>query len=123
VAVKSPFSLDTVVRQEDGTPYPISVIPYEGMIVKNGGTGTVAVKLPVQPSQNVTVKTTVIDGGGKLTVSSGASLTFTPGNFNTPQNVTLQSTASQAGWERIIIAPAGTDIPGYNPVQLHVLVS
>ena len=87
----------TMVTNEDGTPISLVVTPPGVLSVKNGSTGGLAVKLPCQPSQNVTVKTVVIDGSGKLTVSAGASLTFTTGNWNTPQGVTVQSTASQAG--------------------------
>lgn len=113
----------TILTNEDGTPQRVTVSPAEGLTIRNGSTGTLAVSLPCQPSQNVTVKTTVIDGGGKLTVSAGSSLTFTTSNWNTPQNVTFQSTASQAGWERVLVAPFGTDVPGYGAVTTHILVS
>jgi hypothetical protein len=112
----------TVVANEDGTPQSVVVSPVEGLIVKNGSTGGLAVKLPCQPSQNVTVKTAVI-GDPRLTVSAGASLTFTTGNWNTPQGVTLQSVAGQAGWFRVVVAPSGTDVPGFEEVTCHVLVS
>ena len=113
----------TMVSNEDGTPESLVVSPVEGLIVKNGSTGGLAVSLPCKPSQNVTVRTAAIDGSAKLTVSAGASLTFTTGNWNTPQGVTLQSTAGQAGWFSVLVAPSGTDIPGYGPVTCHVLVS
>jgi hypothetical protein len=118
----APVPNATVVSNEDGTPQSLVVSPAEGLIVKNGSTGGLAVKLPCQPSQNVTVKTAVI-GDPRLTVSAGASLTFTSGNWNTPQGVTLQSVAGQAGWFRVVVAPAGTDIPGFEEVGVHVLVS
>jgi cellulose 1,4-beta-cellobiosidase len=114
---------NTVVTQEDGTPFPLTVSPASQLTVKNGSTGTLAVSLPVKPTQNVTVKTTVIDGSAQMSVSGGASLTFTTGNFSTPQNVTLQSVANQAGYQRVIVAPFGVDTPGYQAVQVHVLVS
>jgi hypothetical protein len=113
----------TMVCQEDGTPYSVTVSPQEGLVVRNGSTGTLAVSLPVKPSQSVTVKSAVIDGSGKLTVSAGASLTFTTGNYATPQNVTLQSTAAQAGWFSVLVAPSGIDVPGFAGVTAHVLVS
>jgi len=118
----APMPGATVVSNEDGTPQSVVVSPVEGLIVKNGSTGDLAVKLPCMPSQNVTVKTAVI-GDSRLTVSAGASLTFTSGNWNTPQGVTLQSVAGQAGWFRVLVAPAGTDVPGFEEVGLHVLVS
>jgi cellulose 1,4-beta-cellobiosidase len=112
----------TVVSNEDGTPESLVVSPAEGLVVKNGSTGGLAVSLPCKPSQSVTVKTTVI-GDPRLTVSAGASLTFTTGNWNTPQGVTLQSVTGQGGVFRVIVAPFGLDLPGYNAVSTHVLVS
>ena len=113
----------TVVAQEDGQPFPVTVSPPSQLTVKNGNSGGLAVSLPVKPAQNVTVKTTVVDGSNQLTVSAGASLTFTPGNFSTPQGVTLQSVAGQAGYQRVLVAPSGADDPGYQAVCLHILVS
>lgn len=115
--------LATIIANEDGTPLPVTVSPPSQLTVKNGNTGTLAVSLPCKPTQNVTVKTTVVDGSNQLSVSGGATLTFTPGNFATPQNVTLQSVAGEAGWQRVQVAPSGTDLPGYAAVCLHVLVS
>jgi hypothetical protein len=113
----------TVVSQEDGTPFPVTVSPPAQLTIRNGQSGGLSVSLPVKPSQNVTVKTTVVDGSNQLSVTAGASLTFTPGNFSTPQGVTLQSVAGEAGWQRVLVAPSGADAPGYNSVCLHVLVS
>jgi cellulose 1,4-beta-cellobiosidase len=113
----------TIVANEDGTPLPLNVSPANGLVIKNGQSGGLAVSLPCKPTQNVTVKTTVVDGSNQLSVSAGATLTFTPGNFSTPQGVTLQSVANEAGWQRVLVAPAGVDLPGYNAVHVHVLVS
>jgi hypothetical protein len=101
----------------------VTVSPPAQLTIKNGQSGGLAVSLPVKPSQNVTVKTTVVDGPGGVTVSAGASLTFTSGNFSTPQGVTLQTTAGVGGWQRVLIAPSGADDPGFNSVCIHVLVS
>lgn len=119
----SSVATNTMVTNEDGTPFPVTVNPASQLTVKNGNTGTLAVSLPVKPSQNVTVKATVVDGSNQLSVSGGASLTFTPANFATPQNVTVQSVAGQAGWQRVLVAPSGADLPGYQAVCVHVLVS
>lgn len=120
---KNPLSTATVFANEDGTPQMLVVTPAAGLTVRNGQAGSVTVKLPCQPSQSVTVKTTVVDGAAAMTVSSGATLTFTTGNWNTPQTVTLQSVAGQAGWQRVLIAPFGPDVPGYEGVTVHILVS
>jgi cellulose 1,4-beta-cellobiosidase len=119
----SSVATNTVVTQEDGTPFPLTVSPASQLTVRNGASGGLAVSLPVKPSQNVTVKTTVVDGSAQMTVTGGATLTFTSGNFATPQGVTLQSVAGQAGWQRVQVAPSGVDTPGYAAVCLHVLVS
>ena len=113
----------TIPSNEDGTPQNLVVTPAAGAIIRNGGTGTLAVSLPCKPSANVTVKTTVINGSSQLSVSGGASLTFTPGNFATPQNVTFQSVAAQAGWQRVLVAPFGVDVPGYGGVTVVIMVS
>ena len=113
---------NTVVTQEDGTPFPVTVGSTQ-LSVRNGQSGTLAISLPVKPSQNVTVKTTVVDGSNQLSVTGGGTLTFTSGNFATPQNVTLQSVAGQAGYQRVQVSPSGADLPGYATVCIHVLVS
>lgn len=113
----------TMVSNEDGTPQAITIAPLAGLTIKNGQTGNILVSLPCKPSQNVTVKTTVIDGSAAMTVSVGATLTFTPANFATPQTVTFQSVPAQAGWQRVLIAPSGPDLPGYEAVTCHILVS
>ena len=123
MTVKNPQTFHTVVSQEDGNPFPLTVSPANGLVIRNGASGGLSVSLPVKPSQNVTVKTTVVDGSNQLSVTAGATLTFTPANFSTPQGVTLQSVAGEAGWQRVLVAPSGTDLPGYNAVHVHVLVS
>ena len=50
------------------------------------------------PTSNVTVTVAAAAGGDAgLTVTSGASLTFTPSNYNTAQNVTITADASSTG--------------------------
>ncbi|MBB2909259.1 hypothetical protein FHS43_000505 [Streptosporangium becharense] len=57
--------------------------------VPEGGDAGLSVKLSRAPAANVTVTTSRTDGDDDLTVSSGASLTFTPANWNTAQTVKL----------------------------------
>jgi hypothetical protein len=64
------------------------------LTVQQGNTGTVAVKLSSQPSASTTVTAAIT--GGDLTVSSGASLTFTTSNWNTTQNVTVAAGTNSA---------------------------
>ena len=46
-------------------------------------------KLAFQPASDVTVSVARVSGDTDLTVSGGASLTFTAANWNTAQTVTL----------------------------------
>jgi len=54
-----------------------------------GGSTTFTVRLGQPPSANVAVSTARTAGDGDVTVSGGASLTFTPTNFATTQTVTV----------------------------------
>ena len=57
--------------------------------VQQGKTGTYAVKLSTQPTADVTVSTARASGNSGLTVTGGTTLTFTPANWSTAQNVTI----------------------------------
>lgn len=66
----------------------ITVTPESGLITTEaGGTATFTVVLNSQPTGNVTLSLTSSDSG-EGTVAPG-SLTFTPGNFDRPQTVTV----------------------------------
>ncbi|MEW1601030.1 glycoside hydrolase family 48 protein [Streptomyces sp. NPDC093808] len=65
--------------------------------VRQGESGTFEVKLSKQPSGNVTVTTARASGTTGLSVSSGASLTFTPSNWSTAQRVTVAADSSGTG--------------------------
>ncbi|GAA1011086.1 cellulose 1,4-beta-cellobiosidase [Acrocarpospora pleiomorpha] len=79
--------------------------------VPEGGTATYSVRLQSAPTANVTVTSTAATGGdANLTVSGGASLTFTPANFATPQNVTIaaaEDADTTNGTRTINVASAG----------------
>ncbi|MFI6736040.1 glycoside hydrolase family 48 protein [Nonomuraea sp. NPDC050451] len=68
---------------------PALVVSPTTLSVPEAGTASFSVKLSQAPSANVTVTTSRFSGDTDLTVSSGASLIFTPANWNTAQNVTL----------------------------------
>ncbi|NED09556.1 cellulose 1,4-beta-cellobiosidase, partial [Streptomyces sp. SID6648] len=57
--------------------------------VQQGKSATYDVKLSQQPTANVTVTTTRASGNTGLTLTGGASLTFTPSNWDTAQRVTV----------------------------------
>ncbi|MET7479600.1 glycoside hydrolase family 48 protein [Streptomyces sp. NPDC005648] len=65
--------------------------------VQQGKSGTFTVKLSSQPSSNVTVTTARASGNSGLSVTGGASLTFTPSNWNTGQTVTVSADSSGTG--------------------------
>ncbi|MFI6876718.1 glycoside hydrolase family 48 protein [Streptomyces sp. NPDC050400] len=75
--------------------------------VQQGKSGTFDVKLSTQPSANVTVSTARASGNTGLSVSSGASLTFTPSNWNTAQKVTVAADSSGTGAATFAITAPG----------------
>ncbi|MFF3846295.1 glycoside hydrolase family 48 protein [Streptomyces sp. NPDC002328] len=89
-----------------GTSSPVGITVASGpavvastnqLAVHQGATGTYDLKLSTQPSANVTVTTARTSGNAGLTVSGGASLTFTPANWNTAQRVTIAGNATGTG--------------------------
>src|SRR5205823_15128625 len=58
-----------------------------------GSSGSFTVKLAAQPTNDVLVSVARTSGGSNISVSSGANLTFTSANWNSPQTVILSSPA------------------------------
>jgi hypothetical protein len=90
---------------ESLTSYPIAITVESPAVVVNpasvavqqGGTQTFGVALSAQPSSSVTVSVAESSGGDPdLSVSSGASLTFTTSNWSVPQNVTVAAGTNAA---------------------------
>ncbi|HKQ77390.1 MAG TPA: DUF1800 family protein [Blastocatellia bacterium] len=81
----------TVSEVENDTP----VIPIQTSVttlnVNEGGSAQFGVRLASAPPINVTVNVTRLSGDTDLTVTGGATLTFTPANFATFQNVTISA--------------------------------
>jgi cellulose 1,4-beta-cellobiosidase len=73
--------------------------------VVQGSTGTVGVSLSAAPSANVTVS--VASSGNSGLTASPTSLTFTPSNFATAQNVTITANASSTGTTTFTLSAAG----------------
>jgi hypothetical protein len=97
---------------------PVFVDPFVGAAVQaapaavtvpEGGTATFGVKLSQQPSSTVVVSVARTAGDSDITVSSGASLTFTSANWSTAQTVTLAAAedADQTSGSATITASAG----------------
>jgi hypothetical protein len=61
----------------------------ESVLVNEGATAIVQVKLSKDPGQTVVVTTTRSDGDADLSVSSGGTLTFTTGNWGSYQELVI----------------------------------
>ncbi|AJP04698.1 cellulose 1,4-beta-cellobiosidase [Streptomyces cyaneogriseus subsp. noncyanogenus] len=95
---------DSMGASAESTPVGITVASGPTVVatppqlgVQQGKSGTFEVKLSKQPTANVTVTTTRASGNTGLSVSGGASLTFTPQNWNTAQKVTVSADSSGTG--------------------------
>ncbi|MEU6674053.1 glycoside hydrolase family 48 protein [Streptomyces sp. NPDC046925] len=106
----------------ESTPVGITVAAGPALVatpsqlgVQQGKSGTFDVKLSTQPASNVTVSTARTSGNTGLSVSSGASLTFTPSNWNTAQKVTIAADASGTG-----AATFGITAPGHTKAAVTV---
>ncbi|MFB6849247.1 glycoside hydrolase family 48 protein [Streptomyces sp. NPDC056373] len=95
---------DSMGASADSTPVGITVSSGPTVVasplqlgVQSGKSGTYEVKLSKQPSANVTVTSARASGNSGLSVSAGASLTFTPQNWNTAQKVTVAAANSGTG--------------------------
>ncbi len=65
-------------------------VGYSSLDVTKGSTATYGISLAGQPAGNVTVNTARIYGTAGITLTGGATLTFTPENWNVEQTVTVQ---------------------------------
>lgn len=95
---------DSLGASANSTPVGITVASGPAVVVsptqlgvRQGQSGTYDVKLSTQPSGNVTVTTARASGNTGLSVTGGASLTFTSSNWNTAQKVTIGAGASGTG--------------------------
>ena len=83
-----------VTATEDDNDSPSLTFTTSAVTVTEGGTGKYSVRLAQQPSANVTVAVAVVARGDadiSVTSPSGGSLTFTTGNWNVNQEVTLSA--------------------------------
>jgi Glycosyl hydrolase family 48/Cellulose binding domain len=74
-----------------GGSAPSLVVTPTSISVPEGGMTTYAVHLSSAPSANVTVTSARTAGDSDVTVTAGGTLTFTPSNFATNQNVTVSA--------------------------------
>ncbi|MER5179197.1 glycoside hydrolase family 48 protein [Streptomyces sp. NPDC002896] len=95
---------DSLGASAESTPVGITVAEGPAVVasptqlgIQQGKTGTFDVKLSTEPSSNVTVSVARTDGNSGLSVTEGASLTFTPSNWSTAQKVTIGADSSGTG--------------------------
>ncbi|NJP41959.1 glycoside hydrolase family 48 protein [Actinacidiphila epipremni] len=95
---------DSLGASAESTPVGVHVATGPAIVaspttlsVQQGKTGTFGVKLSSAPTANVTVAVARTAGNTSLSVQSGASLTFTPANWSTAQNVTIAAAATGSG--------------------------
>jgi len=78
--------------------------------INEGNSTSLSVSLAEPPTANVTVRTARSSGDTSVAITAGASLTFTPTNFATPQTVTLAALAdsnSVTGTAKVSISLSG----------------
>jgi cellulose 1,4-beta-cellobiosidase len=80
-----------------GTGTGSIVASSSSLSVAQGSSATFGLSLSSAPSSNVTVSVARASGNTGLSVSSGGSLTFTPSNYATAQNVTIAADTSSTG--------------------------
>ncbi|MER5595592.1 glycoside hydrolase family 48 protein [Streptomyces sp. NPDC002265] len=95
---------DSLGASAESTPVGITIASGPAVVasagqlaVQQGKTATYDLKLSTQPSANVTVTTARTGGNTGVSVTGGASLTFTPSNWSTAQKVTVTAAATGTG--------------------------
>ena len=106
----------SVTCVDDETPGVTLVGPFPLRTTEAGGTDTFTIVLDSQPTANVTIDLSSSDPGEGVPASS--SVTFTPGNWNFPQTVTVRGVddfvADGTQSYIIITADAMSADPNYN---------
>ncbi|WEH43395.1 glycoside hydrolase family 48 protein [Streptomyces sp. AM 2-1-1] len=105
---------DSLGASAESTPAGITVVSGPALVatptqlgVQQGKSGTFNVSLSTKPTSNVTVTVARTAGNTGLSVSSGASLTFTPSNWSTAQKVTIAANATGTGAATFTVTAPG----------------
>jgi hypothetical protein len=97
---------------------PLYIVPLfilldaDSVTVPEGGTASLRVSLSAPPPAAVTVQAAWVSGDPDISVSAGASLTFTAADWNVPQTLTLAAAADDDrlnGTATIRLSAAGLD--------------
>jgi len=118
----------TVTCTPSSTVTPAIVTTTASAPVMQGFTDAFGVALSAPPTANVTVAVGRSSGNSGLTVGAGGSLTFTPTNWNSPQNVVVAADTTGTGAAAFAAGAAGytgatvtlTEVAASTPPQLHV---
>jgi hypothetical protein len=115
------FSINGTVCTGQPPANPQLSVPPQIVGVPEGGSATYGVQLTARPSGTVEVTSTAGVGDSSITVTAGATLTFTPANWQVVQNVRLSAAedADSVTGNRIITVSA----PGMNPVMVNAIES
>jgi hypothetical protein len=102
------FTLNGVTCTGQTTGNPGTITTSSGSLsVQQGSTGTVGLSLSSAPPSNVTVTTARSSGNTGVSVTGGSSLTFTPSNFATAQNVTFTADSTSTGAAAFTVSATG----------------
>jgi hypothetical protein len=110
------------------TVTPAIVTTASSAPVMQGFSDSFGVALSQAPTANVTVSVARSSGDSGLSVGSGASLTFTPTNWNTAQNVSIAADSSGTGAANFAVTSSGytpaavtlTEVAATPAPQVHV---
>ncbi|GAB2959967.1 hypothetical protein GCM10027203_76190 [Nonomuraea fastidiosa] len=89
---------------------PSVILSASSVAVEEGGTASITARLSEEPSSAITLTTARTSGDTDLTVETGATLSFTPSNWDTPQTITLaaaQDDDDEAGTATFSVAGNG----------------
>jgi len=85
-------NVDVTANEVDNDPAAIAIqTSVTTLNVNEGASAQFGVRLASAPTSNVTVNVARLSGDTDLSVTAGATLTFTPANFGTFQNVTISA--------------------------------
>jgi len=118
----------SVTCTPSSTVTPAVVTSATAAPVMQGFTDSFGVALSAPPTANVTVAVARTSGNSGLTVGGGATLTFTPTNWNAAQNVTIAADAAGTGAATFAVTSTGytsasvtlTELAKSPVPQLHV---
>ena len=91
------------------------IVSQTGLSMFEGGNAAFTVRLAAQPAANVVVSVARTAGDADVTITSGASLTFTPANFATPQTVMLAAAEdADTSNDSSVLTVSASGLPSYN---------